>query len=292
MDDHFDELTNINSKFKTSQLALVQSDKMATLGQMVAGIAHEINTPLGYVNSNLSISQEMFIQLHLIVESYEALVDNLLSEHTNEEIITELMKMIVSMRNELNIRELFSNMHSLMSDSLYGLMQISELVHNLKDFSRVDAVPTEAINVNKCIETALNIGRYILKNKIEVIKEFGDLPLICCSPSQLNQVFLNLFSNAAQAINVHGQLHIHSWHELDSIYVSVTDNGTGIDPIHLDNIFDPFFTTKPVGEGTGLGLAISQYIIQKHKGEISVSSTIGTGTTFTIRLPIILSECK
>jgi signal transduction histidine kinase len=151
----------------------------------------------------------------------------------------------------------------------------------------MDAAATDMMNLNDCIESALNIGRNVLKNKVEVVRELGDLPRITCAPSQLNQVFLNLFTNAAQAMEAQGRLHIKSWHAGDDIHVSVADNGKGIPEEIISRIFDPFFTTKPVGEGTGLGLAITHQIIQQHGGEISVESRIGEGTHFHIRLPIV-----
>jgi two-component system NtrC family sensor kinase len=134
-----------------------------------------------------------------------------------------------------------------MNDSLYGIAQISELVLNLKNFSRMDAASTEAVNLNDCIESALNIGRNVLKDKVQVIKQLSDLPKISCAPSQLNQVFLNLFTNAAQAMEGQGKLYIKSWYADDAVHISVADNGKGIPADNLTRIFDPFFTTKPVG---------------------------------------------
>ncbi len=156
---------------------------------------------------------------------------------------------------------------------------------NLKNFSRMDAAATEAINLNDCIESALNIGRNVLKDKVEIIKELTELPKLTCTPSQLNQVFLNLFTNAAQAMETMGRLHICSWYDEQAVHVSVSDNGKGIPQENLVRIFDPFFTTKPIGEGTGLGLAISHQIIQQHGGEIRVESRLGVGTDFHISLP-------
>ncbi|MDD4929649.1 MAG: ATP-binding protein [Gallionella sp.] len=285
-----EELNGAYSRLKSSQLALVQSEKMASLGQMVAGVAHEINTPLGYVQNNVAIGQELFVQVREMIAGYEALVDNLLNEQATDEQISGQMAQIARMRGELNAHEMLGEMQGLMADSLYGIGQISELVLNLKNFSRMDAAATEAVNLNSCIESALNIGRNVLKNKVEVIKELGDLPRMTCSPSHLNQVFLNLFTNAAQAMGENGQLRIRTWQDKDSIHVSVTDNGKGILPEHLTHIFDPFFTTKPVGEGTGLGLAISHQIILQHGGEIRVESSVGAGTTFYIRLPLAVGE--
>ena len=286
------ELEQAYSQLKSSQLALVQSEKMASLGQMVAGVAHEINTPLGYVQNNVAIGQDLFLQIQSMIAGYEALVDNLLNEQADEEQITAQMQQIAEMRTDMNAQEMLGEMQGLMADSLYGISQISELVLNLKNFSRMDAAATEAVSLNDCIESALNIGRNVLKNKVEVIKELGALPKLTCAPSQLNQVFLNLFTNAAQAMETQGKLHIKSWHADDAVHISVADNGKGIPQENLTRIFDPFFTTKPVGEGTGLGLAITHQIIQKHGGEIRVDSSLGEGTRFHIKLPLASSMAQ
>ena len=218
---------------------------------------------------------------------YEALVDNLMDEQASEELIAEQMHQIAQLRSDMNTQEMLGEMQGLMGDSLYGIAQISELVLNLKNFSRMDAAATEAVNLNECIESALNIGRNVLKNKVEVIRELGELPEITCAPSQINQIFLNLFTNAAQAIEAQGKLHIKSWATNEAIHVQVTDSGKGIPQENLPHIFDPFFTTKPVGEGTGLGLAITHQIIQQHGGDIRVDSRVGEGTRFHIKLPFV-----
>jgi two-component system NtrC family sensor kinase len=280
-----DELHEAYSRLKSSQLALVQSEKMASLGQMVAGIAHEINTPLGYVQNNVAMGQELFAQVQAMNDSYETLVDSLMDEGASAEHVSAQMQHVAELRNGTNAGEMLEAMQGLMADSLYGIEQISELVLNLKNFSRMDAAATEAVSLNDCIESALNIGRNVLKGKVEVVKELGDLPKITCSPSQLNQVFLNLFTNAAQAMETNGSLTIRTWHEDGAVRASVRDNGKGILPENLARIFDPFFTTKPVGQGTGLGLAITHQIIQQHGGEITVESEVGKGTCFYVRLP-------
>lgn len=284
---HTEELNDAYSRLKSSQLALVQSEKMASLGQMVAGIAHEINTPLGYVQNNVAMGQELFAQVQAMNDGYENLVDSLMDEGAGEEEVAAKMQQVAEMRATTNAREMLGAMQGLMEDSLYGIGQISELVHNLKDFSRMDAAATEAVSLNDCIESALNIGRNVLKNKVEVVKDLGELPRISCAPSQLNQVFLNLFTNAAQAMEENGRLGIKTWHEGDAVMVAVQDNGKGIAPDNLGRIFDPFFTTKPVGQGTGLGLAITHQIIQQHGGDIRVESEVGVGTCFYIKLPTV-----
>ena len=283
---HSEELNDAYSRLKSSQLALVQSEKMASLGQMVAGIAHEINTPLGYVQNNVAMGQELFAQVQVMNSGYEALADSLLDGGASEEQVAAQLQHVTTLRSHVNPHEMLEAMQGLMADSLYGIGQISELVLNLKNFSRMDSVATEAVSLNDCIQSALNIGRNVLKDKVEVVKELGDLPKITCAPSQLNQVFLNLFTNAAQAMESNGHLIIRTWYEDDAVVVAVQDNGKGIPAENIARIFDPFFTTKPVGQGTGLGLAISHQIIQQHGGEISVESEVGIGTSFYVRLPV------
>ena len=280
------ELNDAYAQLKSSQLALVQSEKMASLGQMVAGIAHEINTPLGYVKNNVSMEHQLLPEAQAIMADYERVFDGLLNGTLDEEQLLASLQEIVTQRSENNIQEMLGAIHDLAADSLYGLGQITELVNDLKNFSRMDAAPTDTINLNDCIDSALNIGRNILKHRVAIVREFGDLPTLRCAPSQLNQVFLNLFTNAAQAIEGVGQLTIRTWQAGDSLHVTVADNGKGIPEDMLHRIFDPFFTTKPLGEGTGLGLAISYQIIQQHQGDIHVTSRQGEGTTFHIRLPL------
>lgn len=292
MRENADELSQAYSRLKSSQLALVQSEKMASLGQMVAGIAHEINTPLGYVQNNVVVGQEMFNQVGVMIAGYEKLIDSLLDENVNEEQISAQMQQVAELRANSSPQEMLEAMQGLIADTLYGVGQISELVLNLKDFSRMDAVATDTVDLHECIESALNIGRNVLKHRIEIIRDFGELPSITCAPSQLNQVFLNLFTNAAQAIAGNGLLTIKTWYENGAAQISITDTGKGISPEHLARIFDPFFTTKPVGEGTGLGLAITHQIIQKHGGDIRVESSPGVGTRFHIHLPATSSAAQ
>lgn len=292
MRENAGELNQAYTRLKSSQLALAQSEKMASLGQMVAGIAHEINTPLGYVQNNVTVGQEMFSQVEVMLASYDALIDSLLDDQVGEEQISAQMQQVTELRSNSGTREMMGEMQGLLGDTLYGVAQISELVLNLKDFSRMDAVSTETVNLHACIESALNIGRNVLKDRIEIIRDFGELPTITCSPSQLNQVFLNLFTNAAQAIAGNGKLTIRTWYENGTVQISIADSGKGISPEHVSRIFDPFFTTKPVGEGTGLGLAISHQIIQKHGGDIRVESQPGAGTCFYIHLPAIATSAQ
>jgi signal transduction histidine kinase len=236
---------------KMQQGQLIQSEKMASLGQMVAGVAHEINTPLGYASSNVEIVRES----------------------------------IQGMGEEVDAESL-AEFDMLLGDVEYGLNQISELVMSLKDFSRVDRSQAQLFDLNAGVDTALKICNSQLKDGVEVVRDYGDIPEINCAPSQLNQVFLNLINNAAQAMDGKGQIRITTQLRGDKVEVSVRDNGSGMDEETRAHIFEPFFTTKAVGKGTGLGLSIVFKIIEDHGGSIDVQSTLGEGTEFIVRLPV------
>ncbi len=251
VEERTEDLSQALQDLRTQQAQLIQSEKMASLGQMVAGVAHEINTPLGYASSNVEI----------IRDSIQAMEENL-DQETREEF------------------------DMLLADAQYGLEQIGELVMSLKNFSRVDRSQTELFNVNEGLDTSLKICHNQLKEHIQIERHYGEVPEISCAPSQLNQIFLNLINNAAQAIEGDGVIAIGTSTEGDDVLISIRDTGCGMDEETRAHIFEPFFTTKPVGEGTGLGLSIVFRIIEDHHGQISVDSAPGKGTEFTIRLPI------
>lgn len=240
---------------RSQQAQLIQSEKMASLGQMVAGVAHEINTPLGYASSNVEIVRDL-------IQGLEQQVD----EET---------------RGEFDM---------LLADAKYGLEQIGELVMSLKNFSRVDRSQTESFDVNEGLETSLKICHNQLKERVQVERQFGEVAKINCAPSQLNQVFLNLINNAAQAIDGEGKITLSTEQDGERVLIRVRDTGCGMDEQTRAHIFEPFFTTKPVGEGTGLGLSIVFRIIEDHGGEISVASQPGEGTEFLISLPVVAAE--
>ncbi|MDP2226698.1 MAG: ATP-binding protein [Moraxellaceae bacterium] len=279
------ELRTAYQRLQSSQAQLVQSEKMASLGQMVAGVAHEINTPLGYVKNNVEIMREFGGQARQIVEGATGLADALLDPDGSDLAVAEKLAAFDELRQMLAPELLFDDMDSLFNDTLFGLDQIAELVMGLKNFSRLDQAMTDSVSLNDCVNNALLIARNTLKNKVDVIRQLGELPAIRCAPSQLNQVFLNLFTNAAQAMDGPGRLLIKTWADSGKVCFSVQDNGRGMTPEVLKRIFDPFFTTKPVGEGTGLGLAICWQIIEQHGGRIRVASEVGRGTRFLIELP-------
>lgn len=250
-------LVTANHQLKASQTQLVQSEKMASLGQMVAGIAHEMNTPLGYVSSNLELISDFSKQIQ---DSQAAAA-------------------------EVQNAALFKDMDSLLNDSVYGLRQMGELITGLRSFSRLDQSRQDEVSLNECIDSALTIARNVVRPKAEVIKNYDSDTLLRCVPSQINQVLLNLLTNAAQAIDHFGEITITTKGSADYVDVYIRDTGKGMPEDVRSRIFDPFYTTKPVGEGTGLGLSISWQIIRQHRGIIKVRSVEGKGTVFVIRLP-------
>jgi signal transduction histidine kinase len=280
------ELSQAYQKLKSSQAQLVQSEKMASLGQMVAGVAHEINTPLGYVRNNVELMREFSQQLRELLGVNKALVDALLDPQGSDVEVARHLAAIEDMRSMVDPELLFADMETLFGDTGFGLSQISELVLGLKDFSRLDQALTDNVSLNDCVANALLIAKNAIKGRIEVIRQLGEIPRIACAPSQINQVLLNLITNAAQAIEGDGKIAIRTWADSGAVYVSVQDTGKGMAPETVKKIFDPFFTTKPVGEGTGLGLSISWQIIQQHGGRIRVASEIGKGTRFVVVLPL------
>jgi signal transduction histidine kinase len=270
---------------KESQTQLVQSEKMASLGQMVAGVAHELNTPLGYVKNNVQLLRELSAPLFELAEAQAALADCLADPDCAEAQLAMALDTAATARANAAPELLAEDLTQLFSDTLYGLEQIGELVVGLKDFARLDRAMSEEVDINDCIRSALVIARNNIKDKAETVLQLGELPRIPCAPSQINQVLLNLLNNAAQAIEGRGQIVLKTWAEDDAVFISLRDSGRGMSAEVLARIFDPFFTTKPVGQGTGLGLSISYKIIQDHGGWIRAASEPGRGTRFLIRLP-------
>jgi signal transduction histidine kinase len=282
------ELSAAYTELKSSQAALVQSEKMASLGQMVAGVAHEINTPLGYVRNNVEMVQDVFGQLRDLLEQHALLTAMLTDEATDEAALGAKLFELTAAMTELRESQLIEDTLALFGDTLFGVDTIKELVVNLRNFSRLDAAKLDQVNLNDCLDQTLVIANTVLKHKVEIIRRYGEIPPVQCSPSQINQVLLNLMTNAAQAIeHDDGKLLLQTEVEDDWVRVSIQDNGKGIAPEHLSKIFDPFFTTKPVGQGTGLGLSISHQIVQAHGGSLQVASVVGKGTRFVLSLPLV-----
>lgn len=280
-------LSEAYRQLQASQAQLVQSEKMASLGQMVAGVAHEINTPLGYVRNNVEITQSVFEQISSVLSDHEQLLDLMAAENPDEVAIHKQLLKASSASAELREANTLEDAAALLKDTLFGTDQIKDLVVNLRNFSRLDQARVAAVNLNESLEQTLVIARNVIKNRVEIIKRLADIPAVSCSPSQINQVFLNLISNAAQAIeHDEGRLLLKTEADGDHVHVIIQDNGKGIAKENLEKIFDPFFTTKPIGQGTGLGLSISYQIVQAHGGSIRVASIPGKGSRFVVSLPI------
>jgi len=274
------QLVESNKQLEQAQLKLMQSEKMAAVGLLAAGVAHEINNPIGYVSSNLGTLERYLADIFVVLDKYAEAEVLLVAD---QPLLHELRQI----KAKLNLGYVREDVKSLIAESHQGLKRVKDIVLDLRDFSHYDGEDQWVwADVHKGLESTLNVVRNELKYKCDVVKEYGALPKIYCLPSQLNQVFMNLLVNAAQAIEVHGKVTIRSGQEGERIWIEVADTGMGIPPENIPRLFDPFFTTKPVGKGTGLGLAVSFKIVEKHHGRIEVQSEAGAGATFRVILPV------
>jgi len=264
---------------RLQQAQLIQSEKMASLGQMVAGVAHEINTPLGYARSNVGVVRESLGMVGDLFKAYEDAVQ------AKPEAREDRLRDLAQARAVWEPNEGIAEFAALLDDAEHGFEQISELVMSLKDFSRVDRSKTELFDINEGVETALKLCHNQMKGRITVERDLQPVEPILCAPSQLNQVFINILNNAAQAIDGPGTITVRSQDLGDRVVVAVRDSGIGMDEETRQHIFEPFFTTKPVGQGTGLGLSIVFRIVEDHGGKIEIDSAPGEGTEFRIILP-------
>ncbi|MBK5551888.1 MULTISPECIES: ATP-binding protein [unclassified Pseudomonas] len=265
---------------KQLESQLVQSEKLASLGQLAAGVAHEINNPIGFISSNLGCLDGYFKQLQEMLDAYRGAEASI----TSPEVIERLNVL----RERVELEFLREDIPLLIKESKDGISRVGQIVKDLKDFSRVDSSQEwQWANLQQGIESTLNIVANELKYKADVVKEYQVLPEIECLPSQINQVIMNLIVNASQAIGPErGVITLRTGLEGETVWIEVADTGSGIEPQCLQKIFDPFFTTKPIGQGTGLGLSLSYGIVKKHHGDISVRSEVGAGTTFRVELPV------
>ncbi|MEO6916616.1 MAG: ATP-binding protein, partial [Chitinophagaceae bacterium] len=262
-----------------------ESEKMAALGQLTAGIAHEINNPINFVTSNVApLKRDIDLVLGMI-ESIESVV---LSESSIEEKTRE----IEDYKEEMDFDYLKTEIGHLLKGINEGAFRTAEIVKGLRIFSRVDENDLKFADINEGLDSTIVLINNMLTNKIQLVKEYAKMPMIECYPGKLNQVFLNIISNAIHAINkahkehMKGVLKVKTCFDAENIYVHIIDNGTGMDETTRKKIFEPFFTTKEVGEGTGLGMSIAYNIIKKHNGAIHVNSVPGQGTEFVLDLPI------
>jgi len=264
---------------KRSQAKVLHQEKMASIGQLAAGVAHEINNPIGFINSNLStlgkylsrLSGFLAVQAECIAAGAPA----------------EQVESVRQQQARLKIDYIVKDLEDLVRESLEGAERVRSIVADLKSFSRVDESEYKQADLNECLRSTINIVWNEIKYKATLKKELGEIPRTRCYPQQMNQVFMNLLVNAAHAIDHQGIITVRTWEEDGYVCISVDDTGHGIPEENLNRIFEPFFTTKEVGKGTGLGLSITYDIVKKHNGEITVRSEPGKGTVFTVRIPVV-----
>lgn len=274
------ELVALNQEVTQAQQHLLQSEKLASIGLLAAGVAHEINNPIGFVLSNVGALGEYIDDFLLLLRRYQDAEACLMD--------TQKRASLVAFREKLNLEYLRTDIPVLIKETQDGIARVQKIVEDLKNFSHVDSQHEwRSVDLHEGIESTLNIVNNEIKYKADVVKEYGELPLVECLPSEINQVIMNLLVNASHAINLdRGKITIRTGHENAQVWLEVADTGCGIAPEHLAQIFDPFFTTKPIGKGTGLGLSLSYGIVKKHHGSIEVHSEIGVGTCFKVTLPI------
>ncbi len=283
------ELEETMDQLKQTQAQVLHSEKMASIGQLAAGVAHEINNPTGFVSSNLKTLGDYQQDINMLVTAYRKLI-----HHFNDQLLegklpatmAHEIDQVKTFEKEVDIDFIQDDIQDLINDCREGTERIKKIVLDLKDFAHPGEDKLQVTDINKGLDSTLNVVNNELKYKANVVKDFGELPIIKCYPHQLNQVFMNILVNAAQAMENMGEIHIKTRLSAGNIEVMISDNGSGIPEENLTRIFDPFFTTKDVGKGTGLGMNIAYNIIKKHKGTINVESTLGAGTTFNIKLPV------
>jgi len=263
---------------------LLQSEKLASIGQLAAGVAHEINNPIGYVFSNYGSLERYLAQLFEMLAAYEQAEASI----ADPAVAARLQ----GLRQRLELELLKEDIPQLMRESKQGVTRVRQIVQDLKDFSRADSAQEwEWADLHRGLDSTLNVVANEIKYKADVVKEYGELPDVCCLPSQINQVAMNLLVNAAQAMgSERGRITVRTGSAGDSVWFEVADTGAGMTPDVMRRVFEPFYTTKPIGQGTGLGLSVSYGIVQKHQGRIEVSSTAGVGTTFRVTLPVCQAD--
>jgi two-component system NtrC family sensor kinase len=291
--DHLEELVHSRTQklleatrsLEERQAQLIQAEKLSSLGQMAAGVAHEISSPVSYVQSNLSTLSEYISALAPLLHLQRELLAT--REPAAQGPQAELLTRLGELWSQSGVDSILADMKDLLDESREGARRIKEIVQSLRMFAREDSGELQLADLNTELESTLKIVWNELKYKCEVKRELEPLPLIRCHPTQLVQVFTNLLLNAAQAIETRGEIHIRTRHEGNEVVVRISDTGRGMTPETLARLSTPFFTTKPRGQGTGLGLSVSYSIIANHRGRIEVQSEPGKGTTFTLRLPVL-----
>jgi two-component system NtrC family sensor kinase len=271
-----EELRRSKAELESLQAQIIQSEKMASLGQLAAGVAHELNNPAGFLYGNMEMLGELARGLERLLRFYETVP-----------LGGEEAARARAIKEEIGYETTLGDLRSIVDDCRDGAERIRDVVQNLRTFSRLDEAEFKKVDIHEGIDSTLRLlMRFYGDGRVRLARDYGELPPVDCYAGQLNQVWLNLLVNAAFAVREGGEVRITTWGEGERVVVRVSDTGRGIAPEHLTRIFDPFFTTKPVGEGTGLGLSVTYSIVERHGGEIAVESEQGRGTTFTVTLPV------
>ncbi|HTZ19066.1 MAG TPA: ATP-binding protein [Dissulfurispiraceae bacterium] len=279
-----ENLSKAYNELKHMHIQLLQSDKMASIGQLAAGVAHEINNPTGFILSNLASLRKYSERLSEFISiQSEALEKISASNGQNSEAV---LNIVAEYRKARKVDYITKDIIQLIDESIEGGTRVKQIVQNLKSFSHIDESEYKLSDINTIIENTLTVIWNELKYKTTVAKDYGDVPPTLCNSGQLSQVFMNILINAAHAIETQGQIMIKTRCEKETIIITLSDTGGGIHQEIIGKIFEPFFTTKDVGKGTGLGLSIAYDIVTKHNGQIDVESQPGKGTTFTIMIPV------
>ena len=271
------ELEAAHARLKEMGSQLLQAEKMASIGQLAAGVAHEINNPIGFINSNLGTLRKYVDNLLQLLNAYGPL---------EAAAATELRQQVEEAKRKADLEFLRQDVGGLIAESMAGAARVQRIVQLLRDFSHPGESEWRQADVHAGLESTLGVAWNEIDPKAEVVRDYGELPPVECLPSQLNQVFLNLLVNAAQSMEQRGQITLRTRHEGDWVSIAVSDTGGGIAPENRERVFEPFFTTRPVGKSTGLGLSLAYGIVRQHGGRIDVDSEPGKGSTFTVRLPV------
>jgi two-component system, NtrC family, sensor kinase len=281
--DQKEKLQNKIEELEQTRLQLVQSEKMAVVGQLAAGVAHEINNPVGYISSNINTLDEYFVDICAVLKKQKNCIQQFVEKG---EISDKTMSEVLGLQQDIDLDYILSDIDQLLSDSIEGAERVKNIVANLSEFSHVNSPGLVEEDINELLEKTINVSWNELKYKAEVIKELVPLPKVLCHGGKMAQVFLNLLVNAAQAIHGRGEIRVRTGVDGAMVWVEVSDTGEGISKKNMEKIFDPFFTTKEVGKGTGLGLHMVRSVMDNHGGKILVSSEVEKGTTFKIIFPI------
>jgi two-component system, NtrC family, sensor kinase len=270
------ELERRKAELERLQAQIVHSEKMASLGQLAAGVAHELNNPAGFIYGNMEVLRECAAGLERLLAFYDS-----------SALPPDVSRGAERLKAEIDYEHTLADLRSIIEDCAGGAERIRDVVQNLRTFSRLDEAEFKKVDIHEGLDSTIRLlSRFYSSGHIKLSRDYGDLPLVDCYAGQLNQMWMNLLANAAQAVSGGGEVRVSTRLDGERVAVSVSDTGPGIPAEHLNKVFDPFFTTKPVGEGTGLGLSITYGIVERHGGTISVESSEGFGTTFTVVLPI------